>query len=92
MFAPAAANASAASCTRAPTAASTPSTSSATNPTRSPSTPSARAETVRGTGRSRQVESSGSCPPITSNSTALSVTVVVRGPIWSSELAKATSP
>ena len=35
---------------------------------------------MRGTGRSRQVESSGSWPPITSNSTALSVTVRGEGP------------
>ncbi len=36
--------------------------------------------------------SNGSCPAKTSKSSAASSTVVANGPIWSSELAKATSP
>jgi hypothetical protein len=38
------------------------------------------------------VESAGSCPPMTSVTRAASATVVVNGPIWSRLLAKATRP
>ena len=61
-------------------------------PTVSPATPSSRTESTRGVGRLSDVESAGSWPPITSKSRAASATVVAIGPIWSSELAKATSP
>ena len=45
-----------------------------------------------GDGLSSDVESRGSCPAITSNTSAASATEVVIGPIWSRELANATSP
>ena len=45
-----------------------------------------------GTGRSTDVESSGSWPAITSSSSAASSAVRANGPIWSRLLAKATSP
>ena len=38
------------------------------------------------------VASFGSCPAITSNSVAASATVRAKGPIWSSDEAKATRP
>ncbi len=65
---------------------------SATIPTRSPETPSSREASRLGAGRSSDVESIGSCPAITSSPSAASATVVAKGPIWSSELAKAMSP
>ena len=66
--------------------------SSASTPTVIPSTPSSRTESTLGVGRWREVESRGSWPPITSKRRAASATDVANGPIWSSELAKATSP
>ncbi len=57
-----------------------------------PSTPSSSTDSTRGVGRWSDVESSGSWPPITSKSRAASATVRAKGPIWSSDEAKATSP
>ena len=61
-------------------------------PTVRPATPSSSTDRTLGAGRLSEVESHGSWPPITSNRSAASATVVAMGPIWSSELAKATRP
>src|SRR3954451_5174494 len=61
-------------------------------PDRSLSAPRRAASTRAGTGCAIDVESSGSCPPITSCSRAASSTVRVTGPAWSRELARATRP
>jgi hypothetical protein len=45
-----------------------------------------------GTGMSADVESFGSCPAMMFIMIAVSVTSLVRGPIWSSDEANATSP
>ena len=45
-----------------------------------------------GSGTSAEVESIGSCPPMTFIKTAASSAVLVIGPIWSNEEANATSP
>jgi hypothetical protein len=45
-----------------------------------------------GTGAKAEVESISSCPAITSSKLAASLTVLANGPMWSRELAKATSP
>ena len=59
---------------------------------RSPSRPSRSCAEKSGAGSALQVESSGSGPAIPCSSNAASSTVRVKGPIWSSELAKAISP
>jgi hypothetical protein len=59
---------------------------------RIPSTPSPIPGTVGSGVDGSEVLSSGSCPAIASYSNAASSTVVAKGPIWSSELANATSP
>ena len=61
-------------------------------PTVMPSTPSSSTVSTRGVGRLSEVESSGSWPPMASNSSAASATDPANGPIWSSDEAKATSP
>src|SRR3954453_13853252 len=61
-------------------------------PDRSLSAPRRPAATRAGRGWAIDVESSGSCPPITSCSSAASRTVRVTGPAWSRELARATRP
>ena len=50
------------------------------------------APTTSGTGWSIEVESSGSCPAMTSCSSAVSRTVRAQGPAWSSEEAIAMRP
>ena len=57
-----------------------------------PSAPSCTVASVGSGGDGNEVLSSGSCPARTSKSSAASSTVVAKGPIWSSELAKATNP
>ena len=93
MTAPAFSSTFAASCSRANTSGAMPSpASSPMMPIRNPSTPRSSTSTSDGAGDGMEVESSGSCPPMTSSSNAASCTVVANGPIWSSDDAKATSP
>src|SRR4051794_3102872 len=61
-------------------------------PVRSPVPPSRAASTTAGTGAGIEVESRGSCPPMTSCSRAASRTVRATGPGVSSDDEKATSP
>jgi hypothetical protein len=60
-------------------------------PTRRPRR-SSRSGSSIGSGGPRQVESQTSGPAITRNAKAQSRTVRAKGPTWSSELAKATTP
>ena len=69
-----------------------PSISSSTNAMRSPSTPRSTTGSTGSYGDAIDVESIGSCPAMTSSSSAASLTDVANGPIWSSELANATRP
>ncbi len=66
--------------------------SSVTRPTRRSVTPSSSPALTAATGSGIEVLSRGSWPATTSYSAAASATVRAIGPIWSSELAKATSP
>ena len=90
--APAATSASNATSSRSSTSGSAPSGRSVMRPTRNPSTPWSRQPTSDGCSFGMLVESSGSCPPMTSSISAASSTLVVNGPIWSRLLANATRP
>jgi hypothetical protein len=61
-------------------------------PTRIPRMSPVSAAVASGTGASREVESSGSCPAMTFSRIAASVTSRVSTPTWSSEEAKAMRP
>ena len=65
---------------------------SSTTPIRNPDTPASSERRIGGTSPRMLVASSGSCPATASSRSTASPTVRARGPIWSSEEAKAISP
>ena len=94
VFAPSPCSVCSASLVRASVSASAPPASKKPRgrPMRSPDTSPLSAATQFGAGSGYEVASRGSWPAITPSSSAASAQLRANGPIWSSELANATSP